>query len=126
MAKNTPTLNYDHILPGDYTDDIVRGFYEAYSCAMKDAEVLLDGLKNSTNGIVCRCILRGTQQYQMLLNTSYWPELMVNDKKRYMHILNTYDKENMDQNDKQIMLSETESIFNGEIPYFWFTPDDTS
>lgn len=123
MAKNTPILNNTHILAGDYTDDIVRGFSEAYSYAIEDVEVLLDGLKKTVKEIVCRCILKGTQQYQMLLNTSYWPELMVNEKERYTHILNTY--ENIDQDEEEIMLSETNSIFNGEIPYFWFTPDDT-
>lgn len=125
MAKNTPLLNNDHIFAGDYTDNIVTGFSEAYSYAIKESEILLDGLKKSIEGIECRCILRGTQQYQMLLNTSYWPELMVDGKERYMHILNTYNKENMDQDDKQIMLSEADSIFNGEIPYFMFKPDDT-
>lgn len=124
-AQNAPVLNNAPVLAGDYTEEIIKGFSGAYTQALKERESLISGL-TLMKAVECRYLLRNTQEYKMLMNLSYWPELLTDQEKRYQHIWNAYAKEVTDTTGKHIRQYEIQSILMGDIPYFRFKPDGCS
>lgn len=118
-AFNAPILNNKNIESGNYTEDIIKGFANAYVQAMEEKESLLKILRNEMKNVVCRYILKATQEYQILLNISYWPMLMTESKRRFKHILNMYDTKK-DYISNKIKYSEILALLDGNIPYFSF------
>jgi len=123
-ANNEILFEGKKICVEKYSEQIIEGFHWAYNFVMKSKEIFYSFL-NQIKEIKCRIVLRNTQQYQMLINTLYWPELLIDETKRDDHINRVFLNGNR-ITDKPILLSEIRSMIKGDIPYFYFFPTETA
>ena len=119
-GKNLALLEGEFIQPYEFLNDIVKGFEDCYRFLAGNKEEAQKRLSNF-DGINVRYLVRDTQQYSMLLSTSYHPDFMQLEEKRKQLLTRIDDKcsSNNDITGKWIAEQEVQEMLRGDIPYFW-------
>lgn len=120
--RNLATIQGEFITPENYKNDIIQGFWSCYNQVLKnkqDVKQILRGMINLYN----RFLVADTQQYAMLLSSSYHPSLLKNGAEREI-FLNSIRK-NRKEKDDMIIDREIKSLLNGDVPYFTYQTNDT-
>ncbi|MCL0330813.1 type 2 lanthipeptide synthetase LanM family protein [Apilactobacillus xinyiensis] len=117
--NNKVTLNNETINPYKYISNILNGFVGAYKHAIKIKDTLLKET-NKINDLNSRVLLKNTQQYSMLLRTSYHPMFCKIPDERFK-FLHSIGKGLSIENDidRFILSSEVADLYNNDIPYFY-------
>lgn len=94
--------------------EITEGFRQAYEYFLEKRERLAEDFAPMFSG-KSRCMIRHTQQYQMYLRTSFYPEFLECGMRRrlFLHIL---DK---DQSNEELAEQEREALYRMDIPVFY-------
>lgn len=94
--------------------EITEGFRQAYEYFLEEREQIAEDFAPVFSG-KSRCMIRHTQQYQMYLRTSFYPEFLECGMRRrlFLHIL---DK---DQSDEELAKQEREALYRMDIPVFY-------
>ena len=122
-AQNLATLEGEFYEPYLYKEQMVNGFTAAYKQVMTHKDTfcnLIKGLHQSES----RYLLVDTQRYSMLLSSSYHPSLLMKDgeREKFFDLL----RQGRTASDEKIVKSEIMSLLNGDIPFFYFSMDETS
>ena len=101
--------------PADYTEELCRGFADAYRDCRQDseAEKLLEQFFEGR----FRILLRHSQQYAMYRLTSLHPGVLGSTEER-RKLLEVLYEENMSERTKRLHDYEIESLMRMDIPYF--------
>ena len=101
--------------PADYTEELCRGFADAYRDCLQDseAEKLLEQFFEGR----FRILLRHSQQYAMYRLTSLHPGVLGSTEER-RKLLEVLYEENMSECTKRLHDYEIESLMRMDIPYF--------
>lgn len=125
QGKNLATLDGAFIRPWEFLGDIEAGFEEVYSFLSENRIQVLWQLE-LFQGVKIRYLIRQTQEYSMLLTAMYHPDYMTEEEKRD-HLLSSRlegaDKE-QESRRKWIAAQEEAELRNGDIPYFWYRPEE--
>ncbi len=100
--------------PATYAGEIQEGFQNAYRFFLKEGRQLTIRFEALFSG-KSRYLIRHTQQYQMYLQTSFYPEFLAcrGRRKLFLHIL---DK---NQRDERLAAQEREAVYQMDIPVFY-------
>lgn len=113
VRKEKQTINIQ-----EYTNEICAGFNHAYRRGLSQKEeitVLLSKLDEKKS----RYLIRHTQQYEMYLNTSFFPEFMKKIENRiYFFYVLKKNKKTEEYND-EIFRSELSALLNLDIPIYY-------
>lgn len=119
-GKNLAMLDGKFIQPYEFLADIVEGFQECYVFLAENKEKVQKQF-SCFNNVVVRYLVRDTQQYSMLLSTSYHPDFMQKEEKRKQLLtrIDSHYGDKSDTADKWISEQEVGAMLQGDIPYFW-------
>lgn len=97
-----------------YEEEICRGFEWAYRYFQQEKEQIAGKCRLLFSGR-SRCLIRHTQQYQMYLQTSFYPEFLESGGRRglFLHVL---DKK---QKDEGLAGQERNALYQMDIPVFY-------
>lgn len=100
--------------PSVYAGEICQGFEHAYRYFLQEEELFAEKCRFLFSG-GSRYLIRHTQQYQMYLQTSFYPEFLENGGRRrlFLHVL---DK---NQKDEKLAEQEREALHQMDIPVFY-------
>lgn len=100
--------------PAAYVEEILKGFEQAYRYFLEEKEQLMAGFAALFSG-KSRYLIRHTQQYQMYLQSSFYPEFLESGMRRklFLHIL---DK---NQNSEELAGQERDDLYRMDIPVFY-------
>ena len=118
-AKNLATVHGKYYAPLFCKDEILYGFTKAYLAAL-DRKDELERILGKLSGTRSRVLIADTQRYSMILSASYHPSLMKNEdnREKFVNLLwQGRDKE--DWQIQQVVASESKSMIDGDIPYFF-------
>lgn len=103
-----------------YKNYVSNGFKEAYETILKDTSLLEEFLIEieEFRTIYSRQIMRPTQFYSNLIQTSYHPSFLRSGLDREMLFSKVWKKVFEDKNIQRISSSEFESLLLGDIPLF--------
>ena len=93
--KNQAMLNDQYIDAGLFLGDIMKGFTEAYEMALRGKQELAERITPYSIG-KSRYVVRQTQRYTMLLQSSYHPDVMTDGRNPVSYTHLTYDYERID------------------------------
>lgn len=114
-SRNLVYLNNKIVLAGDFADHIVEMFQKAYKLAMEKREIL-DEYIQKFRELKIRHVMRNSQQYAMVLSSSFHPELTIDESKRHLFLYSLWQ---MQKCDEVIIDSEVMELLQGDIPYFY-------
>jgi type 2 lantibiotic biosynthesis protein LanM len=126
-SQNRPTLNSSPVNILDYIDSIMAGFTSMYQLLIQHRHELLS--EKSPLAYFCedevRFIPRFTEEYSLLLNESYHPNLLRNalDRDRFFDLL-WLGIEHQPHLAK-IIHAERDDLWKGDIPRFTTRPNST-
>lgn len=120
--NNQVKLKQTVVKPHIYVKEIVKGFCNAYKKAISLKETLVSDLE-FFNDVKSRILLKNTQQYSMVLRTSYHPIFLKDAQERikFLHSIGKGTDISSEQG-KFILFSEVHDLLNGDIPYFYSKP----
>lgn len=126
---NNPVLNDEIINSGNYVFDIIFGFKQTYRWIIENRKKYLEKIKEIFSNCQYRLILKPTNTYNQILDTSFHPDLLHNgvDRFVYLHRLGLLLEKNK-KITKQRKLTKLELIdlMNGDMPYFYSSATDKS
>ena len=124
---NTPRLSHQRAKPiTQFAEDFEQGFRTAYTTLIKHRQTLLSDNSPLFNkeSVITRYLFRSTSDYAILLNESYHP-LLLDDEKKYNDHVNWLDEMLAYRPYyKNIIISEKKDIHKGDIPYFESRADE--
>ena len=124
--KNQAMLNDQYIDAGLFLDDIMKGFTEAYEMALGAKQELSERIIPYSGG-KSRYVVRQTQRYTMLLQSSYHPDVMTDGGNRNMLFYNLYQEAQMrSARMHPVVENEVKSLLKGDIPYFYYRNTESS
>lgn len=99
--------------PSAYAEEICQGFECAYRYFQQEKEQITGKCRLLFSG-GSRYLIRHTQQYQMYLQTSFYPEFLEDGGRRrlFLHVL---DK---NQKDEELARQERDALYQMDIPAF--------
>lgn len=99
-----------------YRKDIICGFQAAYRC-VQDSAILQKDILESVENCKSRQLVSDTMKYAALLNSSYYPDLLMDggDREMFVRTIGMIGK----PRDRQLVECEVESMLCGDIPYFY-------
>lgn len=116
---NLAMLKGKFIQPSEFADKIIQGFKSAYLGAMEHTETLLKIIQQY-NELEGRYLIRNTQQYVIVLSSSYHPELLMDGGARNLFFYSLINGNLQNENSKLLIEHEIEDLLSGDIPYFYF------
>lgn len=123
--KNIPILNGELVEPREFLNDILCGFETIYDYFSENKEKLQMFLKEFLNCPI-RVILRDTSRYSILLRAST-EEKYLRDAKYYNQLFDRlWNMTNEEETFANIINSEKDDLYIGDIPYFYTFLDSTS
>ncbi|MBQ8813543.1 MAG: type 2 lantipeptide synthetase LanM family protein [Lachnospiraceae bacterium] len=128
-SKNLAMMNGTFIEPYEFLEQIQAGFEAAYLMIVGDKEKISEWI-DEFGKVPVRYLFRETQQYAMMLNSSYHPQYLMSRTERCKSIccLNRGEEKNVDEflRDKKEWIYEQEEkdLYEGDIPYFWYIAED--
>lgn len=116
-------INNKYVHPFRFRTYIIDTFKISYQLALKNrlkVKMMLDKIEDNR----IRFVIRNSQQYAMLLSSSFHPRLTQDSLKRHMffYVLCSMSK----QCNNSILEAEIKDLFQGDLPYFYFFLDDTN
>lgn len=121
-AKNLAKLNGEFIQPYDFLSCLLKGFTDAYRYIREHQSTVKQQLE-AFSSVKIRFLLRNTQQYSMLLTTSYHPRFMENQE-AHRGLLGKLESlfSWIEDSDllKWMSRQEIEEMTRGDVPYFWY------
>lgn len=114
LAGSLPVYQGKRADPSDYAEEICQGFEYAYRYFLQEKEQLTEKCRHLfSEG--SRYLIRHTQQYQMYLQTSFYPEFLKDSGRRrlFLHVL---DK---NQKDEELAGQERDALYRMDIPAFY-------
>lgn len=124
--KNQAMLNDQYIDAGLFLGDIMKGFTEAYEMALRGKQELAERITPYSIG-KSRYVVRQTQRYTMLLQSSYHPDVMTDGGNRNMLFYNLYQEAQMRNGRmRPVVENEVKSLLKGDIPYFYYRNSERS
>lgn len=125
-AKNLARLNGVFIEPYRFLEQIESGFVLTYRFLLQnrtETEAFLTKLGKAP----IRYLLRDTQVYQMILMASYHPNYLVSQPERLRFLAQIQDEQPESASFREWQLrQEVRALYNGDIPYFWYTAEEKS
>ena len=97
--------------------ELLKGFRDSYHLFMENNAIWRRVFEELNNEVKSRYLINDTYIYSSLLNSSYHPKLMVDEKERTEFLERVLIK-NRYQNDS-LRIMEISSLENCEIPYFY-------
>ena len=116
---NLAMLKGRFIQPSEFADKIIQGFESAYLGAMENTETLLRIIQQYGE-LEVRYLIRNTQQYAIVLSSSYHPELLVDGGARNLFFYSLVNGNLQNQRSRSLIEYEIEDLLSGDIPYFYF------
>lgn len=116
---NLAMLKGKFIQPSEFADKIIQGFKSAYLGAMEHTETLLKIIQQYSE-LEVRYLIRNTQQYVIVLSSSYHPELLMDGGARNLFFYSLINGNLQNENSKLLIEHEIEDLLSGDIPYFYF------
>lgn len=116
---NLAMLKGKFIQPSEFADKIIQGFKSAYLGAMEHTETLLQIIQQYSE-LEVRYLIRNTQQYVIVLSSSYHPELLMDGGARNLFFYSLINGNLQNENSKLLIEHEIEDLLSGDIPYFYF------
>lgn len=116
---NLAMLKGKFIQPSEFADKIIQGFKSAYLGVMEHTETLLKIIQQY-NELEGRYLIRNTQQYVIVLSSSYHPELLMDGGARNLFFYSLINGNLQNENSKLLIEHEIEDLLSGDIPYFYF------
>ena len=116
---NLAMLKGKFIQPSEFVDKIIQGFKSAYLGAMEHTETLLKIIQQYSE-LEVRYLIRNTQQYVIVLSSSYHPELLMDGGARNLFFYSLINGNLQNENSKLLIEHEIEDLLSGDIPYFYF------
>ena len=114
--ENLAVLREEFQDPVLYVNQLVYGFQTAYRTVLENKDVfgmVLQGL----HGLKCLYLLTDTQRYQMLLSTSYHPQMLRDGADRELLLYSL--KKGRKISDMPLIECEVKELLDGDIPYFF-------
>lgn len=121
--NNVVRYNGEIMLPSMFADSILVMFKKAYQFMLTNRLEIRRRLKEFVN-IRIRFVPRNSQQYSMVLSSSYHPQLTRDMMKRHMFLYVLYNMKNQ-CNKTAILESEIKDLLQGDLPYFYCFGNDT-
>lgn len=114
LSESLPIYQGERADPSIYVEEICQGFEHAYRYFLLEKEQITKKCKRLFFS-ESRYLIRHTQQYQMYLQTSFYPEYLENSGRRrlFLHIL---DK---NQKDEDLAKQEREALYQMDVPAFY-------
>ncbi len=114
LAGSLPVYQGKRADPSAHAQEICQGFEYAYRYFLQERELLTERCRHLFSG-GSRYLIRHTQQYQMYLQTSFFPELLKDGGRRrlFLHVL---DK---NQKDEELAGQERDALYRMDIPVFY-------
>lgn len=114
LSGSLPVYQGKRADPSAYAEEICQGFKHAYRYFLKEKEQLTEKCRLLFSG-GSRYLIRHTQQYQMYLQTSFYPEFLKDSGRRklFLHVL---DK---NQKDEKLAGQERDALCRMDIPVFY-------
>lgn len=125
ISHHRPMLHGQVINTVAYEEDIIKGFEETYFFFMKYKQEMIEQI-DSFKGVTVRQILRGTSRYANLLKISLHPDFMRDGLDREMILDKLWLDTKLNPRLNQVVNSEKEGLFLGDIPYFTSKPESTN
>lgn len=120
---NRVLLRETTVSPADYEKEILAGFEKAYKQTiffLKEVEEKIYSLNNLRS----RYLLAHTQKYNMILQTSYHPQVISETYGRHLILQLLWKNKNFDDKfEQKIVEAEIRDLLNHSIPYFYFYMD---
>lgn len=116
---NLAMLKGKFIQPSEFADKIIQEFKSAYLGAMEHTETLLKIIQQYSE-LEVRYLIRNTQQYVIVLSSSYHPELLMDGGARNLFFYSLINGNLQNENSKLLIEHEIEDLLSGDIPYFYF------
>lgn len=124
--KNQALLNGQYIDAGQFLGDIIKGFTKAYEIALRNKQELSKRIGPGSGG-KSRYVVRQTQRYTMLLQSSYHPDVMTDGGNRNMLFYNLYQETQMRSGRMHpVVENEVKSLLKGDVPYFYYRNSERS
>lgn len=124
VDNSTVKLKGKAVNPQEYVDDICAGFCHAYKRTMTLKDEMSELLEK-----LClqksRYLIRHTQQYDMYLNISYFPEFMKKTENRIYFFYVLKKRKYSDAYTEDISKAELQALLDLDIPIFYFSGDKT-
>ena len=111
----------ERLNPADYIEDIIKGFQDAYHCALKNRESFCELLNEAcfSKGVF-RQLMRDTELYHRYLQASYHPAYAKDRATREMVYRRLKGKGGyLNLNHQRLVNSEVEQLLNNDIPCFF-------
>lgn len=116
--NNRVRINGHVVNPGEYLDDIYRGFETGYLYIYEHKDQMSQLSKVMCQSLY-RQLFRNTQEYHMILDLSYHPQFMRQEGMRRRFLKDALSIPEFE--DKSwIVAQEIEDMLHGDIPYFQF------
>lgn len=113
-ADNCVKLNEQVVTALQYSEEIEKGFQDAYEYVLDNKEVIIQCFQDADLSI--RQVLRPTAVYARFLGTSYYHEYYTSEARR-MKLFQKLEA-NMEEMDRNKVQSEIDSFVRNDIPYF--------
>ena len=123
--NNLAMLDDQFIEPREFAGCIIEGFKKAYLAAMQNTEMLLNIIQQYKE-LQIRHLVRNTQQYAILLNSSYHPELLMDGGARNLFLYSLVNGNLQNEKSRILIEDEISDLLEGDIPYFYFRCDERS
>lgn len=124
VDNSTVRLKGKAVNPQEYVDDICAGFCHAYKRTIIQKDEMSELIEK-----LClqksRYLIRHTQQYDMYLNISYFPEFMKKTENRIYFFYVLKKRKYSDAYTEGIFKAELQSLLDLDIPIFYFSGDKT-
>ena len=118
-SNNLLKLDGKAVNAGDYIDDILQGFEDAYKKISDSKEEIVHWLKYKTNQKAeFRQILRATYMYAKFIESSYHPRYLQEESERDRLFSILYGKTELSEKRKKVIDIEKEIMLNNDIPCF--------
>lgn len=103
----------------DYKKMVIKGFRDAYEVALKHHTEIISFINKISNEKI-RFVIRNSQQYDMLLSSSFHPKLTRDEADHQIYFYGLYSiNENCTE---EILDAEVRDLLQNDIPYFYFFP----
>lgn len=114
LSGSLPVYRGKRADPSAYAEEICQGFEDAYRYFLQEREQLAEKCRLLFSG-TSRYLIRHTQQYQMYLQTSFYPEFLEEGGRRrlFLHVLNK------NQKDEELAGQERDALYQMDIPAFY-------
>ena len=118
-SSNLLKLNGKIISAGDYIEDILQGFEDAYKKINDSKEAIIDWLRYKTDQKAeFRQILRATYMYAKFIESSYHPKYLQEESERDRLFSILYGKTELPEKRKRVIDIEKQIMLNNDIPCF--------